>query len=122
MVTAYPIGIVWLDGKEAQVHEFGATSVHSEHIFPYRSGGDGSAGDDRPPPATPSQRSRYFRDIVSAMDDAERVVVVGPDAVRVEFVQYAEQQAPSFFDRIVHTSQYPRPKHGELLVFARAFM
>jgi stalled ribosome rescue protein Dom34 len=113
--------VVWLDHREAKVVDFSIDDKHVVNVH-HRGGhrqvhhkagstGSGHSADD----------GHFFDAIVTALDDAQEVLVTGPGNAKVGFREYVTKRHAAVAKRIVGVETLDHPTEGELLAFARKY-
>jgi hypothetical protein len=113
--------VIWLDHRNAKVIDFAIDDKHVVTIHHkgghrpvhHRAGatGSGHAADD----------AQYYDAVVSAVGDAQDVLVTGPGTAKVGFREHVGHKHPALARRIVGVESLDHPSEGELLAFARKY-
>lgn len=113
--------VVWLDHLRAIVVDFSVDHAHVVEVgstepqrqLRRKSGpqGPGHVADDRD----------FYRAIVTALGDAERILVVGPGLAKIAFTRFAADRFPALAERIVGIEAMDHPTQPELVAHARAY-
>lgn len=113
--------VVWLDHRSAKVIDYALDDTHVVNVrhsgghrqVHHRAGatGSGHAPDDR----------HFFDAIVTALGDAQEVLVTGPGNAKVAFREHVASHHAAFARRIVGVETLDHPSEGELLAFARKY-
>jgi stalled ribosome rescue protein Dom34 len=113
--------VVWLDHREAKVVDFSVDEKHVVNVHHkgghrqvhHRAGstGSGHAPDD----------AHFFDAIVTALDDAQEILVTGPGNAKVGFRDHVAKRHAATAKRIVGIETLDHPTEGELLAFARKY-
>ncbi len=113
--------IVWLDHHNAEIIDFSFDDKHVLHV--HHEGGDrklhhkvntigsGKVLEDR----------SFYNDIVTAMDDAHKVLITGPGNAKLTLKKHIDKYQPSLAKRVVGVETLDHPSVGELLAYARRF-
>jgi stalled ribosome rescue protein Dom34 len=111
--------VVWLDHREARVVDFSVDEKHAVTVHHagghrqvhHRAGasGSGHTNDD----------THFFDEIVTALGDAQEVLVTGPGTAKVAFREHVAKRHAALGKRIVGVETLDHPTEGELLAHAR---
>ena len=111
--------VVWLDHREAKVVDFSVDDKHVVNVHHkgghrqvhHRAGatGSGHSNDD----------GHYFDEIVTAIGDAQEVLVTGPGTAKTAFREHVAKRHAAIAKRIVGVETLDHPTEGELLAHAR---
>lgn len=113
--------VVWLDHREAKVIDFSFDDKHVVNVHHkgghrqvhHRAGatGSGHSADD----------GHFFDAIVTALGDAQEILVTGPGTAKAGFREHVARQHAGVAKRIVGIENADHPTEGELLAFARKY-
>jgi stalled ribosome rescue protein Dom34 len=111
--------IVWIDAQEARISHMEkelrdestilALDTHSAPIQ--------TAGIEGPPEASDG----FFHQVARALDTADEILIVGPSATKVEFVNYLHKNEHSIDPRILGIEAINYPNDSELAAFAKLY-
>ncbi|MEJ1961677.1 MAG: translational machinery protein [Gammaproteobacteria bacterium] len=120
-MTVHYHAIVWIDHHEARVFHFNDEGfervlVHSSrptlHLHhKAHEIGSGHAPEDQ----------TYFHHVVSALDGAGAVLVVGPSNAKHELIKHIEHHDPKLKERIAGVETLDHPTDGEVVAHGRKF-
>lgn len=120
--------VVWLDHAEARVFQFNADDIQSKVVHAHAEAhgaahgsprvhhkagviGDGKVHDE----------PKFFDAVVSSLDGAKEVLVVGPGTAKLEFVQHVSRKADPLERRIVEVATVDRLTDKQIVAHARAY-
>ena len=113
--------VVWVDHQEAQVIHFNAeekmnkiiksNSKHPHLHHKAGSSGSGHAGADE----------SYLHEIISAVSDAQEILIVGPGSAKLELVRHASKHDHKVADKIVAVETVDHPSDAQLLAYAKKY-
>jgi stalled ribosome rescue protein Dom34 len=120
-VTSHRNAAVWLDHKEAKIFHVDLESVDASKLeVPHRHLHRHlkAAGDAH---EHPDELRRFFGEIAGGLDDAERVLVVGPSTAKLQFLKYVHAHDPKLEPKIVGVETVDHPTDGQLLAFIKRY-
>ncbi|MFD0667384.1 translational machinery protein [Ramlibacter sp. MAHUQ-53] len=111
--------VAWLDHTEAHVIHFNRDesqtdiikSAHKPHLHVKAGGNGGRTGEDR----------AYLEQVVSAVKDAEAILLTGPGTEKTVLYKYLLKQHPAVAEKVVSVESSDHPTDGQLLAYARKF-
>jgi stalled ribosome rescue protein Dom34 len=111
--------VVWLDHSEAHVIHFNRDdsqtdiikSAHKPHLHVKAGGNGGRTGEDR----------AYLEQVVSAVKDAEAILITGPGSEKAVLHKYLVKHHPEVAERVASVETSDHPTDGQLLAHARKF-
>ena len=113
--------VVWLDHSEAHVIHFNREGSEAEHIRatakPHRHvkanarTGSGRSAEDR----------AYLDAVVSAVEDAEEILVVGPGSEKVSLYKHMLEAHHPVAEKVVSVESADHPTDAQLLAYARKY-
>jgi stalled ribosome rescue protein Dom34 len=112
---------VWLDHHEARVFHvdldgFDESRLETPHRHVHRHP-KGAAE----PHEHPDDMNRFFHEVARALDDAERVLVVGPSTAKLQFLKYVHTHESKLGPRIVGMETVDHPTDAQLIAYARHY-
>ncbi len=111
--------VAWLDHTEAHVIHFNRDesqtdiikSTHRPHLHVKAGGNGGRNGEDR----------AYLEQVVSAVKDAEAILLTGPGSEKAVLYKYLLKQHPQVAEKVVSVETSDHPTDGQLLAYARKY-
>jgi stalled ribosome rescue protein Dom34 len=113
---------VWIDGDQARVFHVTLESsdqltvpsaAHHVHRHP-----KGQATKVR---NHPEEELRFFAEVVSALKEADEVLLMGPSVTKLRFLRYAQQHAPGVASRVVGLETSDHPTDRQLVAHIRHY-
>lgn len=111
---------VWIDHHEARIFHVDAAGLDektlhapSRHVHKHPKGGGAAE------PNHPNDAHRFFKAVAHELEDAERVLVVGPSTAKLQFVRYAVQHDPSLDPKIVAVETVDHPTDRQIVAYAK---
>ncbi len=111
--------VAWLDHTEAHVIHFNRDASQTDiikstsrpHLHVKAGGNGGRNGEDR----------AYLEQVVSAVKDAEAILIVGPGTEKTVLYKHLLERHPAVADKVVSVESSDHPTDGQLLAYARKF-
>lgn len=111
--------VVWLDHTEAHVIHFNRDEAQTDiiksatkpHLHVKAGGNGGRSADDR----------AYLDQVVSAVKDAEEILITGPGTEKTVLYKYMLKQYHSVAEKVVSVESSDHPTDNQLLAYARKF-
>lgn len=111
--------VAWLDHTEAHVIHFNRDesqtdiikSTHKPHLHVKAGGNGGRTGEDR----------AYLEQVVSAVKDAEAILLVGPGTEKTILYKHMVKAHPAVAEKVVSVESSDHPSDAQLLAYARKF-
>ena len=120
-MTSHRNAAVWLDHHEARVFHvdlagFDAKKLETplRHVHRHPKG----AGEAH---AHPDDAHRFFHDVARALDDADRILVVGPSTAKLQFLKYVHAHDAKLEPRIVGIETLDHPTDAQLVAYAKHY-
>jgi hypothetical protein len=120
-MSAHYHAVLWLDHHEARIIHFNADVSDSERVHPadpprhlHIKAGSPSGTHIRGEP-------QFYRDVATALGDAQEILLTGPSTAKMEFVKYLQKHAAPASRRIIGIETVDNLTDGQLLVEARKF-
>jgi stalled ribosome rescue protein Dom34 len=120
-MTSHRNAAVWLDHHEARVFHvdlagFDAKKLDTPHAHIHRHP-KGAAE----PHAHPDDAHKFFQEVARALDDSERVLVVGPSTAKLQFLKYVHAHDAKLEPRIVGVETLDHPTDAQLVAYAKHY-
>ena len=111
--------VVWIDTHEAHVLRVESEMLHVSTIH-------ASRGPERSEAAPAlegraDEASRFFHEVARALDVADEILVVGPSAVKLEFVRYMNRNEHALDPRILGVETVGHPTDERLAAYAALY-
>lgn len=111
--------VVWLDHTEAHVIHFNRDESQTDiiksttkpHLHVKAGGNGGRSADDR----------AYLEQVVSAVKDAQEILITGPGTEKTVLYKFMLKQHPSVAEKVVTVESSDHPSDNQLLAYARKF-
>lgn len=111
--------VVWLDHSEAHVIHFNRDESQTDiiksatkpHLHVKAGGNGGRSADDR----------AYLEQVVSAVKDAQEILITGPGTEKTVLYKYMLKQHPNVAEKVVTVESSDHPTDNQLLAYARKF-
>jgi len=119
-MTPHAGSAVWIDDQEAHVFRVAETvsesiveaPYHHIHHHPKR-----STEEHR----HPEDMRHFFADVASALDGAEKILIVGPSTAKLQFLRYLRDSASAVETRVVGIETADHPTDRELIAHIRRY-
>lgn len=113
--------VIWVDHKEAHIIHFNAEEkmnkiIKSNTKQPHLHHKAGSLGAGH----TGAEDS-YLHEIISAVSDAQEILIVGPGSAKLELVRHASKHDAKIADKIVAVETVDHPSDAQLLAYAKKY-
>ena len=112
---------VWLDHNEARIFHitkttFDEKTIQSDkgHTQLHR-----KSGSDDGHRAKESQD--YYHEVITALSDAEMILVVGPSTAKLELIKHAHRHDPKLEAKIIGVETVDHPSDGQLVAYMRKY-
>lgn len=69
----------------------------------------------------PNDANVFFHDIVQALADVEKILVVGPATAKLEFIKYAHHHSRALESKIIGVETVDHPTAGQLVAYAKDY-
>jgi stalled ribosome rescue protein Dom34 len=120
-LTSHRNAAVWLDHHEARVFHvdldgFDASRLETPHRHVHRHPKGAAEAHEHP-----DDMNRFFGDVARALDDAERVLVVGPSTAKLQFLKYVHAHDAKLEPRIVGVETVDHPTDPQLVAYAQRY-
>lgn len=69
----------------------------------------------------PNDANVFFHDVVQALADVEKILVVGPATAKLEFIKYAHHHSRALEARIIGVETVDHPTAGQLVAYAKDY-
>lgn len=113
--------VLWLDHQEARI--FGvdpekpeATTVAAPQHHLHRHPKGPTAEHQHP-----HDNAHFFKQIASALNEVDEVLVVGPSTAKLQFLRYLKQQDLTLESKVVGVESVDHPSDGQLVTHARHY-
>ncbi len=113
---------VWIDRREARVfhvaqESFDESTIHAPHRqvnrHARREGGDKNH---------PQDEQHFFYEVARALDDAARILIVGPSTAKFHFLKYLHLHEHALVQRIVGIETVDHPTDRQLAAHVRSYL
>lgn len=113
--------IVWLDHHEARVMHVSPDDVEKSIVHPVNPPRQlqrkrGSVSGSRQP-----EDPHYYHDVVEALSDATKVLIVGPGHAKLELIKHIHAHDPGLVKRVVGVETVDHPGDAQLVAHARQY-
>jgi hypothetical protein len=113
--------VVWVDHQEAHIIHFNAEEkmnkiIKSNSKHPHLHHKAGSSGSGH----TAADES-YLHEIISAVSDAQEILIVGPGSAKLKLVRHASKHDHKVADKIVAVETVDHPSDAQLLAYAKKY-
>lgn len=111
---------VWIDHQEARVFHvdpagFDSAKIEAPQHHLHR----------HPKPtaehAHPDDQHKFFREVARSLDDAEKVLVVGPSTAKMQFLKYVHMHDPKLEPKVVGIETVDHPTDGQLVAHIKRY-
>jgi stalled ribosome rescue protein Dom34 len=118
-MTSHRNAVVWLDHHEARVFHvdldgFDASKLEAPHRHVQRHP-KGPGG----PHEHPDDLHRFFGEVARALDDAERILVVGPSTAKLQFLNFIHAHHATLVPKVVGIETVDHPTDRQLIAYAK---
>lgn len=111
--------VVWLDHTEAHVIHFNRDESQTDiiksgskpHLHVKAGGNGGNAAENR----------AYLDQVVSAVKDAEAILIVGPGSEKTVLYKHMLKSHPAVAEKVASLESSDHPSDGQLLAHARKY-
>lgn len=109
--------VVWIDHKDAHLFRFTSDDVEKvdlhahKHQYKNLNREHGSLPED----------TKFLRQVVDALQGAERVLVVGPSRGKLQLLRFMHEHSPEMEHRVVGVETVDHPTDNQLVAYARAY-
>jgi stalled ribosome rescue protein Dom34 len=113
--------IVWIDHSQAKVFHIGLSGEDEITLHPHlptrhlhhkaNSIGSGHAGFDK----------EFFAQVMSAVNDAGEILIIGPANAKTELAKYLREQHPAIGERIVAVEAADHPSDPQIVAYAKRY-
>ncbi|HEY8025728.1 MAG TPA: translational machinery protein [Burkholderiaceae bacterium] len=113
--------VIWIDHAQALAIYFNAEThenlqikahAHASHLHT-KSGSPGSGHT--------AEDKRFFHDVATSVNAAEKILVVGPGLEKTMFFKYLSEHLPSVASKVVGVEASDHPSEAQLLAHARKY-
>jgi stalled ribosome rescue protein Dom34 len=113
---------IWIDHDQARVFHVTAESF-DEHTVPSSAHHVHRHPKDQETRVRnhPQDELRFFAEVVSALKDAEEILVMGPSVTKLRFLRYAQRDAPGLASRVVGLETADHPTDRQLVAHVRHY-
>ena len=111
--------IAWIEDKEARILRVEAGIHHEATIV----APDSADSLDTPASEgeTPGEANGYFHKVARALDLADEILIVGPSAIKLEFVQFMHKNDHAYDPRILGVETVDHPTDHQLAGYAKLY-
>ncbi len=111
--------IAWIEDKEARIMRVDA-GIHPEStiLAPVLHDGQDTLVSNGEPLR---EANGYFHQVARALDKADEILIVGPSAIKLEFVQYMHKNDHSYDPRILGVETVDHPNDHQLAGYAKLY-
>jgi hypothetical protein len=113
--------VVWLDHHKARIIHFNAEVSESERVRPAEPPRHLHVKAGSPSGTHITDEPQFYRDLATALGDAQEILVTGPASAKTEFLQYLRKRAAATGRRIVGLGTLDHLTDKQLLAEAREF-
>lgn len=113
--------VIWVDHKEAHIIHFNSEEKmnkiiksNSKHPHLHHKAGSSGAGHA-------GAEESYLHEIISAVSDAQKILIVGPGSAKLELVRHASKHDAKVADKIVAVETVDHPSDAQLLAYAKKY-
>ena len=113
--------VIWVDHQEAHIIHFNAEEKmniliksNSEHPHLHHKAGSSGSGHT-------GAEASYLHKIISAVSDAQEILIVGPGSAKLELVRHASKHDHKVADKIVAVETVDHPTDAQLLAYAKKY-
>lgn len=111
--------IAWIEEKEARIlrvekglhHDSTIVAPDSQDMPKQAASNDG----------TTEEANGFFHQIARALDTADEILIVGPSAIKLEFVKYMHQNDHAFDPRILGVETIDDPNDQKIAEYAKLY-
>jgi stalled ribosome rescue protein Dom34 len=112
--------VVWLDHKEARIFgidagEASEAKVHAPHFVHRHPHESDRARDNQ------EDNKKFFKEVATALKDAEGILVVGPSFAKLEFLRYVQMHDGGLDKKILGLETVDHPTDRQIVAYARAY-
>jgi stalled ribosome rescue protein Dom34 len=113
---------VWIDHQEGRVfhvspESFDESTIHAPLREPHRhvrrEGGEKNH---------PQDEQRFFHDVAHALEDAARILVLGPSTAKFHFLKYLHEHAHALEPRVIGVETVDHPTDRQLAAYVRRYL
>ena len=114
-MTLHAGSAVWIDHQEARVFRVTPGSfvesvvqapAHHTHRHP-----KGPTAEHH----HPDDMHRFFADVAKALENAERILIMGPSTAKLQFLRYLREHAPALEPRVVGIETVDHPTDRQII-------
>ena len=111
--------IAWIEDKEARVLRVEAGIHHESTIVaPVLEDSQDTLVSEG---GTHVEANGFFHEVARALDKADEILIVGPSAVKLEFVKYMHKNDHSYDPRILGVETVDHPNDQQLAGYAKLY-
>jgi hypothetical protein len=111
--------IAWIEEAEARIlrvekgirHELTIVAPNSQDMPRQPASNDGAIDEE----------NGFFLQVARALDTADEILIVGPSAIKLEFVKYMHKNDHAFDPRILGVETIDNPNDDKLLGYAKLY-
>lgn len=120
-MTPHAGSAVWIDHHEARIFRvdeevFSESIVEAPHHHIHHRP-EGSTEQHR----HPEDKRHFFAEVASALDGAERILILGPSTAKLQFLRYLRENASAVEPRVVGIETADHPTDRELIAHIRRY-
>lgn len=108
---------VWLDHEQARIFHIGSDDFDESIVHAPTHKVTSGRTDKGPLP----ELKAYFDRVVSAVGDAQEVLVLGPGTAKLDFIRHVHAHDARLAPRIVGVETVDHPTDGQLVAYIRKY-
>ena len=111
--------VVWIDHTEARIFRFVGEGVEHTAVHPKKAAQDHAKHHHHAD--VHHVDTHYFDDVIRSVQDAERILIVGPSKAKLELLRHLQKHAHGLEAKVVGVETVDHPTDGQLVAYAKQY-
>jgi len=113
---------VWLDHLEARLFAIDPdTATEKTVLAPAHNFHHRASNGQRHLKEHPEDAKHYFHDVVTALNDAAEVLIVGPGTAKLDLHRYIHKMDPALEKKVVAMETVDHPTDAQIVAYAKTY-